>query len=214
MKTQTRRAAFAAAVTGLVLSIALAGTTPTAADTRWGAGYFPDVTLTTQDGKDVKFYDLIKGRTVAIDLIYTNCQYACPIETSKLARMQQILGDRMGRDVFFVSISIDPEHDTPAVLDQYARTFNARPGWTFATGRLDDINAIRRRLGLYDTDDITQHMGLLTFGNEPEGKWAATPALDTPKNILYYVLRRVDPFKYTVWPTVTSAAAAGSGTER
>ena len=91
MKRQTRRAAFAAAFMGLVLSIALAGTTPTAADTRWGANYFPDVTLTTQDGKDVKFYDLIKGRTVAIDLIYTNCQYACPIETSKLARIQQIL---------------------------------------------------------------------------------------------------------------------------
>ena len=57
-------------------------------------------------------------------------------------------------------------------------------------------------------------MGLLTFGNEPEGKWGATPALDTPKNILYYVLRRVDPFQYTVWPTVTPAAATGSGTER
>ena len=56
-------------------------------------------------------------------------------------------------------------------------------------------------------------MGLLTYGNEPEGKWGATPALDTPKNILYFVLRRVDPFEYTVWPTVTPAATA-SGTER
>ena len=76
------------------------------------------------------------------------------------------------------------------------------------TGRIEDINNIRRRLGLYDSDDITQHMGLLTFGNEPTGKWGATPALDAPKNILYFVLRRVDPFKYTDWPTVTPAVTA------
>jgi protein SCO1/2 len=177
--------------------------------------HFPNVPLRTHDGRSVRFYDdLIKGRKVIINFTFTSCTGTCPRTSANLARVQEMLGDRIGRDIFIVSISIDPEHDTPAVLDEYARTFNARPGWTFATGRIDDINAIRRRLGLYDTDDITQHMGLLTFGNEPEGKWAATPALDTPKNILYYVLRRVDPFKYTVWPTVTSAAAAGSGTER
>ena len=118
------------------------------------------------------------------------------------------------RHLHHLAVSIDPEHDTPAGLAEYARNFNARPGWTFATGRIEDINNIRRRLGLYDSEDITQHMGLLTFGNEPKGKWGATPALDTPKNILYYVLRRVDPFQYTVWPTVTPAprpAAERSG---
>ena len=87
--------------------------------------------------------------------------------------MQDLLGDRIGRDIFIISLSIDPEHDTPAVLKEYTATFNARPGWTFATGRIDDINTIRRRLGLYDSADITQHMGLLTFGNEPEGRWGA-----------------------------------------
>jgi protein SCO1/2 len=175
--------------------------------------HFPNLPLRTHDGRTVRFYDdLVKGRKVIINFTFTSCTGTCPRTSANLARVQEMLGDRIGRDIFIVSLSIDPEHDTPEKLAEYARTFEARPGWTFATGRLDDINAIRRRLGLYDSDDITQHMGLLTFGNEPEGKWGATPALDTPKNILYYVLRRVDPFQYTVWPTVTPAAATGSGT--
>jgi protein SCO1 len=177
--------------------------------------HFPNVPLQTHDGRSVRFYDdLVKGRKVIINFTFTTCTGTCPRTSANLARVQELLGDRIGRDIFIVSLTIDPGHDTPAVLAEYARTFEARPGWTFATGKIEDINAIRRRLVLYDSDDITQHMALLTFGNEPEGKWAATPALDTPKNILYYVLRRVDPFQYTEWPTVTPAAAAGSGTER
>ena len=178
--------------------------------------HFPNVPLQTHDGRSVRFYDdLVKGRKVIINFTFTSCTGTCPRTSANLARVQEMLGDRIGRDIFIVSLSIDPEHDTPAALAEYARTFEARPGWTFATGKIEEINSIRRRLGLYDSDDITQHMGLLTFGNEPEGRWAATPALDTPKNILYYVLRRVDPFQYTVWPTVTPrASAGGSGTER
>ena len=178
--------------------------------------HFPNVPLQTHDGRSVRFYDdLVKGRKVIINFTFTSCTGTCPRTSGNLARVQEMLGDRIGRDIFIVSLSIDPEHDTPAALAEYARTFDARPGWTFATGKIDDINSIRRRLGLYDTDDITQHMGLLTFGNESDGRWGATPALDAPKNILYYVLRRVDPFQYTVWPTVSPrASAGGSGTER
>src|SRR3954447_12031859 len=84
-------------------------------NSRWGANYFPNVTLTTQDGASVHFYDdLIKGKIVAINLIYTTCKFACPLETARLAQVQHLIGERMGRDVFFYSITIDPEHDTPA----------------------------------------------------------------------------------------------------
>jgi cytochrome oxidase Cu insertion factor (SCO1/SenC/PrrC family) len=77
-----------------------------AGDTRWGAGYFPNVALTTHEGKTVRFFDdLIEGKIVAIDLIYTTCQYACPLETARLAQVQRLIGDRMGRDVFFYSIT-------------------------------------------------------------------------------------------------------------
>ena len=99
--------------------------------------------LTTQDGKVVHFYDdLIKGKIVALDLIYTTCQYACPLETARLAQVQKLLGDRMGKDVFFYSITIDPDHDTPAVLKEYGEKFGAGPGWLFLTGKQADIELI------------------------------------------------------------------------
>src|SRR3954469_17784993 len=183
MTGKTRRAtAFAAAVTGVVLALALLKQPGLAADTRWGANYFPNVTLTTQDGEDVKFYDLIKGKIVAIDLIYTNCQYACPIETSRMARMQQLLGERMGRDVFFVSISINPEHDTPAVLKAYGAKFKAGAGWTFLTGKMADIDVLSKKLGLWSDPKETQdgHTPMLLLGNEATWEWMRTSALDNP----------------------------------
>src|SRR5919199_6556164 len=112
------------------------------ADKLWGRDYFPNVPLITQTGQTVHFYDdLLKGKSVAINVIYTRCKDRCPLETAKLAQVQRLLGDRMGRDIFFYSISIDPEFDTPAVLREYAEKFNAGPGWLFLTGKRDDINA-------------------------------------------------------------------------
>src|SRR5881628_4223469 len=108
IRTRTSALAVLATVASAALLLFALRPVTVAAQSRWGANYFPKVTLTTQDGEDVQFYDLIKGRIVAIDLIYTNCQYACPLETARLARAQQLLGDRMGRDIFFISISIDP----------------------------------------------------------------------------------------------------------
>lgn len=170
--------------------------------------YFPNVLLETHDGRSVRFYDdLIKGRKVIINFTFTSCTNTCPRTTANLARVRDLLGDRVGRDIFFISISINPDTDTPEVLKAYAERVHAGPGWTFATGKIEDVDDIRRRLGLYDSPDYTQHMGIITFGNEPEGRWASAPALDAPKNILYSLLRRVDPFKYTGWPAVAAKAA-------
>jgi len=182
MQGETRRAALRAALTGVVLSLALLAPALIHAESRWGANYFPDVTLTTQHGKQVKFYDLIKGKIVAIDLIYTNCQYSCPLETARLARMQQLLGDRMGREVFFISISIDPEHDTPAALKAYAEKYDAGPGWIFLTGKMADIDLLSRKLGLWSDPKETQdgHTPMLLLGNEATGQWTRTSALDNP----------------------------------
>src|ERR1700752_4043479 len=89
-------------IAGICLVAALAGLAPvrvSADNSRWGANYFPNVTLTTQDGRSVRFYDdLIKGKIVAINLIYTSCEYNCPLETARLAQVQKLLGDRMGKD--------------------------------------------------------------------------------------------------------------------
>jgi protein SCO1 len=156
-----------------------------AQNSRWGAGYFPNVELTTQDGKVVRFYDdLIKGKIVALDLIYTTCQYACPLETARMAQVQRLLGDRMGKDVFFYSITIDPDHDTPAVLKDYAEKYNAGPGWLFLTGKAADIELISRKTGLYtepDPNNPDGHTPSLLVGNETTGQWMRNSATDNPK---------------------------------
>jgi protein SCO1/2 len=154
------------------------------AQTPWNTGYFPDVELTTQHGERVRFPDLIKGRTVAIELIYTTCKYVCPLETARLAQVQTQLGDRMGRDVFFYSITIDPEYDTPAVLNAYAEKYHAGPGWLFLTGRLADIDLLSKKLGLYappDPENKDGHVAMLLIGNEATGQWIRGSALDNPR---------------------------------
>src|SRR3954447_17002045 len=81
-----------------------------AAANAWGADYFPNVELTTQDGKVVHFYDdVLKGKAVAVNLIYTRCTASCPLKTAKLSQLQRLMKDRIGKDIFFVSISIDPK---------------------------------------------------------------------------------------------------------
>jgi protein SCO1 len=155
------------------------------AQERWGADYFPNVALTTQDGKVVRFYDdLIKGKTVAIDLIYTTCQYACPLETARLAQVQRVLGDRVGRDIFFYSITIDPAHDTPEVLKAYAEKYRVGPGWLFLTGSAADIESISRKLGLYTAPADAGpdgHTPNLLVGNQATGQWMRNSALDDPR---------------------------------
>src|SRR5262245_5172622 len=150
----------------------------------WHAQYFPNVELTTHAGVPVRFYDLIKGRTVAIELICAPCRLACPLETARLAQVQDLLGDRMGKDVFFLSISIDPAHDTPAVLKAFAEKYHAGPGWTFLTGKPEDIDLLSKKLGLYSTPDPENkdgHIPALLIGNEATGQWMRGSALDNPK---------------------------------
>ena len=173
--------------------------------------YFPDVQLTTQDGARVRFYDLIKGKTVAIELIYTSCRFACPLETARLAQVQRLLGDRMGRDVFFYSISIDPEHDTPAVLKAFAETFHAGAGWTFLTGQRADIERLARKLGLYSTpnpEDKDGHVPALLIGNEATGDWMRASALDNPNMTATMIARWIAGY-----PAAASRSSLKSYTE-
>src|ERR671930_447007 len=174
------------AVIAAVATLWWAAAIPSAAqNSRWGANYFPNVTLITQDGDAVRFYDdLIKGKIVAINLIYTTCKYSCPLETARLAQVQNVLGDRMGRDVFFYSITIDPEHDTPAVLKEYAQKFHAGPGWLFLTSKQADIDLISRKIGLYSAPNPSNpdgHVPNLLVGNEVTGQWMRNSAVDNPK---------------------------------
>jgi len=183
------RAGFASAI-AFILLIAIflisAGSKPAAADNaRWGANYFPNVILTTQDGSKVRFYDdVLKGKSVVIDLIYTECVDACPLETARLVQVQKMLGDRVGKDIFFYSISIDPKRDTPKVLKEYAEKYHVGPGWTFLTGKKADIDLISKKLGLYtdpDPNNRDGHTPSVLIGNEPGGQWMRNAATDNPR---------------------------------
>ena len=170
---------------------ALAGETPIPDGP--GASRFPNVTLTTHEGTQARFYqDLVKGKVVLINFMYATCTNTCPTYTANLARVQRLFGDRIGRDVFMYSITLDPEHDTPQVLRDYVKNYSVQPGWTFLTGSKPDITALRRRLGLRDPDpavdaDKTQHIGVVLYGNERFDRWAACPALSEPREIVKYV---------------------------
>ena len=158
---------------------------PTGAGSPWGADYFPNVPLITQDGATVHLYDdLLKGKKVAINLIYTSCKDECPLETARLVQVQQLLSDRVGKDVFFYSISIDPERDTPAVLKAYAEKFGVGPGWLFLTGKEDDIKLVAKKLGLTRRRDaLTRdgHSASLMIGDVAGGQWMRNSAVDNPR---------------------------------
>jgi protein SCO1 len=151
----------------------------------WGADYFPNVQLTTQDGKVVRFYDdLLKGKAVAINVIYTRCTASCPLETAKLVQVQRLLGNHVGKDVFFYSISIDPKHDTPEVLKSYAERFHVGPGWLFLTGKEEDIQLVANKLALSPLTNVggrDGHRPILLVGNEPTGEWMRNSSVENPK---------------------------------
>jgi|ERR1051326_6877865 protein SCO1/2 len=145
--------------------------------------YFPDVVLRTQDNKRVRFYhDLIKDKVVLINFFYARCEGVCPGVSANLVRVQRLLGDRVGRDVFMYSFTLKPEEDTPEVLKKYAESYHTRPGWTFLTGKPEDMEVLRLNLGFTNPDpkldkDKSQHTGNIRYGNEPLMLWAACPGL-------------------------------------
>lgn len=150
----------------------------------WHEGYFPNVVLTDQDGKKLKFYDdVIKGKVVALSFIYTKCKDVCPADTAQLRQVQDILGDRVGRDIFFYSISIDPKNDTPAVLKRYMRMFDIGPGWRFLTGKKADIVLLQRKLGLIGANVpvLKEHNTSVLIGNERTAQWIKRSPYDHPK---------------------------------
>ncbi len=158
----------------------------------WDAARFlPDVLVQTHEGARVRFYeDLIRGRLALINFMFTTCTNQCPLATANLMKVQDALGDRVGHDIVMVSVTVDSYTDTPAVLNRYSQRYGTRPGWYFVTGRQQDLDLIRRRLGVLDAAvDKTQHTGILIYGNEATGQWAATPAQARPTTIVRSVMR-------------------------
>jgi protein SCO1/2 len=198
-------APFAGAALGTGAALGVAGCTPpqetlsSAARRRIQEQHFPNLPLLTHEGKKVRFYDdLIKNRIVTLNFFYATCSDVCPTVTANLAKVQKVLGDVVGRDVFMYSLTLKPEEDTVETIHHYRMMFGAQPGWTFLTGKPDDIETIRKAIGFKYSDpridkDKTQHVGNVRYGNESLMLWAACPGMANSEWIAESVQWMVKP---------------------
>ena len=172
--------------------------------------YFPNLVLTTQEGKKVKFYDdLVKDKIVVFNMFYAKCEGICSPVTRNLVRVQNLLGDRVGKDIFFYSFSLKPKEDTVPALKHYAEMHKVKPGWLFLTGSADDMELLRRKLGFVDPDpevdkDTSNHIGVLKYGNEPLQRWGGCPGMQAPDAI-------AEAISWVDWPKDSAKTNANGG---
>jgi protein SCO1/2 len=172
-------------VAGLALAPATARSqgTPAPAESP-AAHYFGEIPLVNQDGQTMRLYsDVLKGRVVVINAMFTQCTGACPLMSDNVAKIQDWLGDRLGKDIILVSISVDPTNDTPAKLKEYAARFKARPGWYFLTGSKENVDAALAKLG-QAVEAREAHTNLFLVGNDKTGLWKKAFGLAPAKDLI------------------------------
>jgi protein SCO1 len=154
----------------------------------------PNIEMLDQSGRSVRFYDdVVMGKSVVIQFMYTRCDGVCPVATGTLLEAQELLKDRLGKDLWFVSISLD-ERDTPQDLADYAESRGIGAGWTLLTGAAADVEALRRALGAYDPDpqidqERSNHSAGLVLGNDRLDRWTMTSGL-SPATAVVRSIRR------------------------
>jgi protein SCO1/2 len=149
--------------------------------------YFSDVELINQDGQRVRFYsDVLKDKVVVINTFFITCTSVCPPLNRNMGKVQDALGDRLGKDAFLVSISVDPAADTPPRLKEYSHRFHARPGWIFLTGEKENVDWALYKLGQY-VENKDSHTTIIIIGNEPKGLWKKAFGLAKPDELVRIV---------------------------
>lgn len=148
--------------------------------------YFTDVELVNQDGKTMRFYsDLLKDKVVIINVFFTTCTSVCPPMSKNLEKVQTWLGDRMGKDVHIISMSVDAA-DTPPRLKDYAQKFNAKPGWYFLSGKKQNVEFALRKLGQF-VESKDDHSTIMIIGNLQTGLWKKAMGLAKPDDLIKIV---------------------------
>jgi protein SCO1/2 len=170
--------------------------------------YFPNIELTSHEGKKLKFYDdLVKDKIVVFNMFYAKCEGICSPVTRNLVRLQQVLGNRVGKDIFMYSFSLKPKEDNVAAMKHYAQMHKVKPGWLFLTGSVNDMELLRRKLGYVDPDpevdkDISNHIAVLKYGNEPLERWGGCPGMSAPEWI-------AETLSWVDWPKNSAPKANG-----
>jgi protein SCO1/2 len=154
--------------------------------------YFGDVELTDQDGKQLRLYtDILKGNVVIINSFFSTCSGVCKVTIPVMKELQENFGDRVGREIRLVSITVDPEIDTPAVLKRYADGIGAKSGWEFLTGHKQAVDQVLYKLGFY-VDAKEDHSNIFIVGNEPTGLWKKVLGVAPPDEIRRVIQTVVD----------------------
>lgn len=137
----------------------------------------PDVVVFDQDNRKLHFYsDLIKGKTVAINFIFTTCTTICPPLTANFAKVQKIMQERGENDLTLISVTVDPANDTPEKLKKYGEMFQMKPGWYFVTGTQADMEQIWKAFSIY-TNRKEDHPATVVVGNDAGHNWAYASGL-------------------------------------
>lgn len=153
------------------------------AETPSTAVKIPDVAVQDQNGKSLNFYtDLVKGKVVAINFIFTTCTTICPPLTATFRRVQQQLAEQKS-SAQLISVSVDPAIDTPERLRDFAAKFKAEPGWAFVTGNTSDINSLLQQLGVAVTNK-NDHTPMILIGNDEAGYWTRAYGLSSPTSLV------------------------------
>ncbi len=149
--------------------------------------YFTDIPLIDQDGKELRLYsDLIKDKVVIINSMFTSCNSVCPPMTLNLQRIQDWLGDRLGKDVVILSLSVDPTVDSPQVLKAFAQKYKAKSGWHFLTGKKENIELALRKFGQY-VQSRDDHYTLMLIGNDRTNLWKKALGMARPDALIEIV---------------------------
>jgi cytochrome oxidase Cu insertion factor (SCO1/SenC/PrrC family) len=144
----------------------------------------PDVKVFTQSGEQVNFYtDLIKDKVVLLSFFFSSCTYVCVMQGANLSKVQALLGERLGKDVFLISISMDPEKDTPQKLKYWSRSFGAKSGWTIVSSNTPEMNRMLKAFTGYNPGPKDMHMSLVFIGNDKTGAWMTTDGLTDPGDL-------------------------------
>ncbi|HXA15747.1 MAG TPA: SCO family protein [Thermoanaerobaculia bacterium] len=178
-------AAAATAVAGVTekAGLGLGATSSDLARQRIQRMHFPNVPLYTHEGKRVMFYDdLVKGKIVTMNFFFAKCDEVCPMVMANLSRVQERVAADLNKRLFMYSLTLKPEEDTVDAIRQFREMHQARPGWTFLTGKAQDLEKVRRGIGFSYPNpvvdkDKTQHIGNIRYGNEPLMLWAACPGM-------------------------------------
>jgi cytochrome oxidase Cu insertion factor (SCO1/SenC/PrrC family)/cytochrome c2 len=186
------------------LAAALLALTAPARAVERDASYFTNLPLVTQTGETVRFYDdLIRDKIVVFNFIYTECPDLCSLSTARLAHIADWLGDRVGRDIFIYSISLDPVTDTPEKLRVFADSFGAKPGWIFLTGEPENVKQIQYKLG--ERNRVLQdHRSQVVIGNARTNVWRRASLMGNLRLMSQSILE-LDPD----WRPAQRTASAG-----